>query len=549
MRITNHTTTGRIARAMVIICTIAGAAHAGAAGGSTAKLPRCLQSMTTRSRLAPYVDYLRAKPNVLRAFNPCQYQSSVLGWFVTKLDEAAATGMMPSGPVPNALAGLNPNATHVAVTSAEAAEIMGAKLARILFVEVTRKVPWSIASYADADLLTLFNVCEAFAAGCTLKSYGTAMDYVVDHSPRIAWDLLRSEIDTSALVDPAATMIELVKHTRDFRHGSIDLDPYLGAVTLDVMAAEHVARSGCQSMSAYVVALAAALNIPGATTRGYYAGTDHRTALFHATDQVLAHGDDVYFGNVPSSYLLDRYARWANDVLAYAPYQGSSSPAGHNSQVHHYEVLRLFPSAWTMSAYCGLNPSESTSGRAYLDGEFSTFATADQLTALEQTILARTAACSMIPADDPEGQLATASCTTCATSALVAAPACASDTQCDDGDPCTADRCTDGACAYREPRGVGGASCVLDRLAEISCDDDTRVARMIDARTAGIRRVLESAAGRRVGEALRKLAALRRRIDEAGRRGAMAAACGATLEQRIEATIASLDGSGGAPAR
>jgi hypothetical protein len=90
---------------------------------------------------------------------------------------------------------------------------------------------------------------------------------------------------------------------------------------------------------------------------------------------------------------------------------------------------------------------------------------------------------------------------------------------------------------------------VLDRLAEISCDDDTRVARMIDARTAGIRRVLESAAGRRVGEALRKLAALRRRIDEAGRRGAMAAACGATLEQRIDATIASLDGSGGAPAR
>ena len=60
MRTTNDTTLGRIARTMMIACTIACAARADAAGGSTAKLPRCLQSMTARSRLAPYVDYLRA---------------------------------------------------------------------------------------------------------------------------------------------------------------------------------------------------------------------------------------------------------------------------------------------------------------------------------------------------------------------------------------------------------------------------------------------------------------------------------------------------------
>jgi len=58
------------------------------AAKNTSQLPRCLQSMTTRSALAPYVDYLRAKPNVLRAFNPCQFQPSVLGWFMTKLADA-----------------------------------------------------------------------------------------------------------------------------------------------------------------------------------------------------------------------------------------------------------------------------------------------------------------------------------------------------------------------------------------------------------------------------------------------------------------------------
>jgi hypothetical protein len=64
---------------------------------------------------------------------------------------------------------------------------------------------------------------------------------------------------------------------------------------------------------------------------------------------------------------------------------------------------------------------------------------------------------------------------------------------------------------------------------------------MIAARAASVRRTLASTSGGHIGMALRKLAALRRRVDEAARRGAIAPACGATLAQPVDAAIASLD--------
>jgi len=433
---------------------------------------------------------------------------------------------------------MDPNTTSVFVTAAEASEIMGAKLARILFVEVRRKVPWSIAAYADADLTTLFNVCESFGTGCALKTYGSRMDYVIDHSPRVAWELVTAALDPSLLTDPGSALVEIVKHTRDFRHGSSDLDPYLGAVTLDAMATERVSRRGCQSMSPYVVALAAALNVPGTTLRGYYAGTDHRSALFHATNQVLAHGDDVYFGNVPSSHLLDSYTRWATDVLSNPPYQGVASPAGYNSQKHWYEVHRLFPSEWTMSAYCGQNPSVAASGRAYLDGEFTTYATPDQLTTLEQTILAKTASCTTIPPDDPEAQLAPSPCTTCAALSYAAeTPDCTTATECDDGDPCSADACVAGTCGHDAPSGVTGILCELGQLSGANpCGgaDAPRLVRTIEVKAEALRRRLASGADV-PGRTARGIVRMRSRVADAVRSEAITTTCGAALDDRLAA--------------
>ena len=63
------------------------------------------------------------------------------------------------------------------------------------------------------------------------------------------------------------------------------------------------------------------------------------------TDQVLAHGDDVYNGllhNTPSELVLDSFARWQKDVLAYPP---GDRTAAYNSKVHDMDMARLHPSA------------------------------------------------------------------------------------------------------------------------------------------------------------------------------------------------------------
>jgi hypothetical protein len=93
--------------------------------------------------------------------------------------------------------------------------------------------------------------------------------------------------------------------------------------------------------------LAAALNIPGELTHGYFAGQAHQTVLFEAIDGVLAHGDDVYnasLRNTPIGQLQDSHQRWVDEVLRYDPLEGPLSPAGYNSRIHHYEMARLFPS-------------------------------------------------------------------------------------------------------------------------------------------------------------------------------------------------------------
>src|SRR5204863_393269 len=77
----------------------------------------------------------------------------------------------------------------------------------------------------------------------------------------------------------------------------------------------------------------------------------HATALFPATDQVLAHGDDVYNGlllNTPTPLVLDSYARWQTEVLAYPP---GGATAAYNSQTNDKQEARLHPSAYLMEQY------------------------------------------------------------------------------------------------------------------------------------------------------------------------------------------------------
>ena len=260
-------------------------------------------------------------------------------------------------------------------------------------------MPWRLADYSSEALKTLFDVCRY---DCTY--------IVLDYSPRVAWNVLQQKIDLTALVGRAETMIEILKHIREFIHGSLGGDTSIA--TLDEMAAEKIARQGCHSTTRYVTALAQAVNIPGNIVVGYYAGTQHSSALFKVTNQVLAHGDDPYnalLANTPAALVYDSYQRWAKEVLVYKPNAGAGSDLDYYSRKYTYTMDRLYPSAWLMSRYCGMEPS-SAAGRAYLVTVFQgdyfqggwSFATATDLDDLERRIIATTSGCTVIPPDDPE---------------------------------------------------------------------------------------------------------------------------------------------------
>jgi hypothetical protein len=361
--------------------------------------------MQDRVALVDYTGYLTAHPNVLGAFDPCRYPAEILDAFMAALEAADAAGAPPSAPLPQSYLTRSPDASWVSVVGAEGYEIVAAKLAHILYVEVRGLVPWLLADYDDASLSSLFDVCKQM--GCSFgrgsKTTGFTFQNVADHSPLAVWQVLSESIDMAALVDPDSGLTEIVRHAREFRHGSRDLDPHLGIVTVEEMAAERVSRRGCWSMSPYVLSLAAALNIPGELAHGYFAGQHHVSALFEAVDGVLAHGDDVYnaaLSNTPAALLLDSHARWDDEVLRYKPLEGPLSPAGYNSRVNNYQLARLFPSSWTMSRYCGYE-SGTAPGREFLESFFGSYATPAELDDLEARIVDTTGSCASIPRDDP----------------------------------------------------------------------------------------------------------------------------------------------------
>ncbi len=318
---------------------------------SSPKLPRCLQAMTTS---APLPD----------------------GFSTTSTDSYVPGGTRSD-------------------------EILGAKLAHVFWVEVRNKVPWRLASFGSADLKRIFTLCK-WPHPCRHDAIvDFAAQYVLDHSPRVAWSVLQQNVDLGALTTPHQAVADILEHTRAFVHGAVYYDSFGNVVrddtwgirTLDEMMTEKVSRHGCWSMVPYALQLAAALNVPVDGVSDYFDGLGHATALFPATDQVLAHGDDVYNGlllNTPTPLVLDSYARWQTEVLAYPP---GSATAAYNSQTNDKQEARLHPSAYLMEQYC------SAGGRAILDSIFTTYATAPQLDALEAQIVASTNDCATIPLD------------------------------------------------------------------------------------------------------------------------------------------------------
>jgi hypothetical protein len=371
---------------------------------SARALPQCLSSMTTKPALAPYVAYLTAHTNVVQAINPCKLAPKVRASFIIKMEQAEVDGQPPTAPLPDAWSSIDRDATNTVQGGAQTEEILGAKLAHMLYVEVHQLVPWRLHNYGSVDLIRLVTPCKLPSAWCSNTAPSFMVQDVLDHSPRETWSVVKATIDLGALTTQHAAMGELLKHLRFFSHGGVYYDSNGnvtasttgGIRTVAEMAGEGISRSGCWSTVPYLLALAEALNIPGEGIFDYYASPGHATALLPYSDQVLSHGDHPYnalLANTPSIDVYDTYSHWQTEILRYKP---RDPRALYNSQKHEYEMDQTYPSQYLLKSYCA-------QGRpGGLDDWFGSYATPLQMDALEATMLQITSSCTVFPADDPD---------------------------------------------------------------------------------------------------------------------------------------------------
>ena len=370
-----------------------------------AALPQCLSSMTTKPALAPYVAYLTAHGNVVQAINPCKLAAGVRESFISKLEQAEVDGQPPTAPLPDQWFSIDRDATRTVQGGSQTEEILGAKLAHMLYVEVHQLVPWRLHDYGSADLSRLVKPCKLPPAWCSNTSPSFMVQDVLDHSPRETWGIMGATIDRDTLTTQREAMGALLEHLRFFSHGGVYYDSNGNIIrstsggirTVAEMAGEGISRAGCWSTVSYLLALANALNVPGAGIWDYFSSPGHATALLPYSNQVLSHGDDAYdllFANTPSIEVYDTYAHWQAEILRYKP---RDSRAFDNSLKHNYEMAHTYPSQYLMKSYC-------EEDRLWLDDLFDRYATSSQMDTLESTIVETTASCTVFPADDPDGR-------------------------------------------------------------------------------------------------------------------------------------------------
>ena len=348
--------------------------------------------------LQAYYDLLTQNPQVVAAMDLCERPVSFQNQVWDKVREAEKTGLPPTAPLPVAYVELQEKGystevnvkpspfssseqfpaeykiqlwkqgkleekievlshtedqiTKIYVTPEEAHEIYAAHLAHSLWLEKNKIVPWSLREYSQEQLDTLLKP-KTWFRDWDEKNEEYSFHLVLDHSPRETFDISTEAV--SSFSDQGKAMDDIIRSVRPFRHGitlSYDgegnltdgHDP-MEIVTVEMMKEEKISRHGCQTMSLYLVQLANSLNIPGRYLNGYYAAAGHRSALFDFTDDVLAHGDDVYhhtsLGNTPSSEVMGSHDFWEKNVLVY---KKGDETAAHNSMIHDYKKAMQYPS-------------------------------------------------------------------------------------------------------------------------------------------------------------------------------------------------------------
>ncbi len=363
----------------------------------------CLPPAPTEKSLRSYYDFLSTNDKVISGGKFCSFSPELYDNLWDKLREAEKTGLPPTAALPQSFYNLKKEQINIDVTREEAYQIYAAHVAHSLWVEKNKMVPWSLLDYNEKQIEDLLQPKAWFNSWNDQKEE-YSFQYLLDHSPRETFQIANESV--SSFSNQKSALIDIIKSVRPFRHGRV---PYYDSsgnpagdpqeiTTLAIMDEEKVSRWGCQSMSPCVVQLANALNIPGETLRGYYSGENHRSALFEFTDQVLAHGDDVYgaVSNTPSSELLNSYDYWKRNVFIYPK---GDPTAAHNTLVHEYQMDMKYPSQYLTWGYC------TKGGKKYLDfwfvtTKFGPFATNQELYLLEKKLLDRSENCTVFPEDN-----------------------------------------------------------------------------------------------------------------------------------------------------
>src|SRR3989344_1179928 len=358
----------------------------------------------TEKILQPHYEFLSKNDKVISGGNFCSFSSELYQLVWDKIQEAEETGLPPTASLPQSFYKIEKDQIQITVTASEAHDIYAAHLAHSLWGEKNKMFPWSILEYNQEQLEDLLQPKAWFNSWDEQKKE-YSFRYLLDYSPKETFQIANESV--SSFSDQKSALIDIIKSVRPFRHGiafsydgegnpTDDHDPQEIA-TMQTMNEEKISRHGCQTMAPYVVQLANALNIPGETIRGYYFGGGHRSALFEFTDQVLAHGDDVYGGNIPSSELMDSHNFWKNNVLIYPK---GDEIAAHNTMIHEYQMEMKYPSELMLWVYCV--GGRDYLNQAFLEADFGPFATVQELDVLEKKILELSQNCTVFPKDNPD---------------------------------------------------------------------------------------------------------------------------------------------------
>ncbi len=310
--------------------------------------------------LNSYYQFLQQNPQILAASSLTQNLSTgpLANVFQSSLDALAKTGRLPAAD-PNEYVqadalikrGLDPRSDY----------FLTRNLAFSLWLELNKKVSWSLRDYSQSQLQLILN----YSNRPELRGY-----YRLFVTPDLAfndWQTIVVKGQTLSRRDTVIRMAQWIRDTIGHHVGNYlptNIDAFFrmtfpGADNLNLV-------GSCQNNNRFMAAIGSALNIPVYyTTYGYDMpnAATHNFIDFPSEDLALSHSDDLfrynYLGQAPVSMIFlsgpERAFYLQNaDLFLGTKYPGANPlEAGKLFETRFAKILFQFPSTDVYRAACG----------------------------------------------------------------------------------------------------------------------------------------------------------------------------------------------------